>query len=90
MLILYGIGIGIYKLVVIICFIVRKVYRMIRRRLEARREDPQGSPSHSTERQGGPRHDYEQVEEGIGRAGGAVRAREGEITIENQVYGSSA
>ena len=48
---------------------------MIRRRLAARREDPQGSPSHSTERQGGPRHDYEQVEEGIGRAGGGCEGQ---------------
>lgn len=90
-LILYGIGLGIYKLVVVICIIVRKVYQMIRRRLAARREDQQGSSSHSaTERQGGPHHDYEQVEEGAGRSERAMVAREGGITIENQVYGSSA
>ena len=60
----------------------------MRRRTQAANtaEDPQGNPSYPpTKKHQGPRHDYEQVAEGMGR-----RADEGEITIENQNYGTAA
>ena len=76
-------GIAIYM-------VSRKVYTMIgqtRAQPEATSgEDPSGSPSHLPARQGGPRHYYEDVDEGAGRAK-TVR----EIELEqNQAYWSSA
>ena len=87
-LILCGIGLAVYAAMLGVCILIRKAYRMARRTLTG--EPAKGSKSHTTERQGGPqrqgggpRHDYEQVNEDEGRA-------EGGMMVENQAYGSSA